>query len=319
MSSSLPPSATLLKKLYIKDKLSTYKIATILECNSKTIHRYLRKYNIKTRPLSKMSINKNVLVNLYQNKYLSLKQIGILYKMTASGILKRMRKFNIPMRNSWETNTGEKLPFNGSPEEKAYITGFRLGDLGIRQSSEKTKMVLVGSNTTKKEQVKLINNLFEKYAKVWISKPNTIGVVSVSTILHPSFSFLLPKIDNIEKWIRRNNETMWAFIAGYTDAEGSFGVYNKRGRFRLGSYDKGILGLIVLWFKNHGIKPVFALERKKPGQNKDFWRITVNEVRSLLVLNREFHNRIRHKKRLSDLETVIENVNSRLKNGTIQL
>jgi hypothetical protein len=74
-----------------------------------------------------------------------------------------------------------------------------------------------------------------------------------------------------------------------------------------------------LWFKNHGIKPVFAFEKKKPGQNKDFWRITVNEARSLLVLNREFYNRIRHKKRLSDLERVIENINSRLKNGTIQV
>jgi predicted HTH domain antitoxin len=319
MSSSLPPSATLLKKLYIKDKLSTYKIAAILECDPKTIYRYLVKYNIKTRPISKASISKNILLNLYQNKRLSLKQIGNLYGMTASGVLKRMRKHNISMRNSWEINTGVKRPFNGTLKERAYMIGFRLGDLGVRQSSKKTKMILVGSNTTKKEQVKLIKNLFEKYAKVWISKPNPIGVVSVSTILHPSFSFLLPKVDNIEKWIRLNNETMWAFIAGYTDAEGSFGVYNKRGRFRLGSYDKGILSQIVLWFKKHDIKPVLAVERKKTGQNKDFWRITVNEARSLLVLNREFYNRIRHKKRLSDLERIVENINSRLKNGTIQL
>ena len=102
---------SLLKKYYIEYKLSTYKIAAILQCDPKTIYRYLKKYNIKTRPVNKPLISKITLLDLYKNKHLSLKQIGNRYDMTASGILKRMRKFNIPMRDSWETNTGVKLPY----------------------------------------------------------------------------------------------------------------------------------------------------------------------------------------------------------------
>jgi len=320
MGSSLSPSATLLKKLYIKDKLSTYKIATILKCDSKTIYRYLIKYNIKTRPISKAPISKNILLNLYQNKRLSLKQIGNLYGMTASGVLKRMRKHNISMRNSWETNTGVKKPFDGTPEEKAYMIGFRLGDLGVRKSSPKTKMILVGTNTTKKEQIELCRHLFGKYSKVWVSKPNIIGVMSFSTILHPSFDFLLPKNDCVEDWIASDNKIMVAFTAGYIDAEGSFGVYNKRAKFRVGSYDKGILKRINTWLKQNKIKSILELERKKKaGQNKDFWRITVNEAKSLLILYGLIFPFMMHRKRKMNFNEVKQNVASRLRSGTIRI
>lgn len=319
---SLPvfPSASLLEKLYTEDKLSTYKIATILQCDPKTIYRYLRKYNIKTRPVNKLPISKNNLLNLYKNKHLSLKQVGILYNMTASGILKRMREFNIPMRDSWETNTGEKLPFNGSLEEKAYMIGFRLGDLGVRQSSNRTQMIKVDSNTTKREQVVLIKSLFKKYSKIWIGEPNKTGTISISTILHPSFSFLLPKNDHIENWIRHDGKIMSAFTAGYLDAEGSFGVYNKRAKFRVGSYDKGILKQINEWFKQNKIKSILELERvKKVGQNNDFWRITVNEAKSLVRLKKIILPHLRHSKRIADFTSILKNINLRAQNGTIQL
>ncbi|MFH1971456.1 MAG: LAGLIDADG family homing endonuclease [Patescibacteria group bacterium] len=309
-----------LVNLYTKEKLSTYKIANLLECNVRTITNKMKLYHIQARSVKKDPTSKNRLVDLYQNKRLSLKKIGLMYKMTPSGILKRVRKFNIPLRKSWETNTGIKIQFEGTPVEKAYMIGFRLGDLGVRQSSKRTKMIKVGSNTTKGEQISLIKNLFKKYSKVWVSKPNPIGVTSVSTILHPSFSFLLPKNDNIEKWIKSNTTTMQAFIAGYIDAEGSFGVYDKRAKFRLGSYDKNILKQISIWFGNCGMKSILKLERKKkPGQNKDFWRITINEANSLLLLYGAIYKYIRHKKRISDFKKIIENINLRLKNGTIHL
>jgi len=309
-----------LKELYFTKKLSTYKIAKLLNCSVKTISNKMRKYNFKGRPVSKPPIDEEILLNEYSNKRLSLKEIGIRHNLTASGVLKRMRKFNIPTRDSWETNTGIKIPFKGTLEEKAYMTGFRLGDLGVRQSSKKTKMITVGSNTTKNEQVVLIKNLFKKYSKVWVSKPNLIGVINISTILHPSFSFLLPKNDNIEKWIRANDKTMRAFTAGYIDAEGSFGIYNKRAKFRLGSYDKNILKQISVWLKNHRMKTIFVLERKKKlGQNKDFWRITINDAKSLLILHELIFPYMKHKKRKMDLKAAKQNVVSRLRSGTIRI
>ncbi len=306
--------------LYIKRGLSTYKIALFFGCNVRTITNKMRSFHIKARPIQKGFISKGRLVTLYQRKKLSLKKIGLIYKMSPSGIFKRVKKYGIPLRNSWETNTGTKLPFRGATVEKAYLIGFRIGDLGVRQSSERTKMIIVGSNTTKSEQVFLIKNLFSKFSKVWVSSPNPIGVVGVSTILHPSFSFLLPKKDSIEEWIKLNNKYMRAFVAGYVDAEGSFGVYNDRAKFRLGSYDKTILREIYEWFKKQKVKSLFELERKKKlGQNKDFWRITINEAGSLLLFCKIIRRHIRHEKRRNDLKKVLKNINLRRLNGTIRL
>lgn len=306
--------------LYITKKISTYKIAKLIGCSVKTISNKMKAFKIKGRPISKTPISTERLNYLYKKRGLSLKEIGQIYKMTPSGILKRTKKAKVVMRKSWESNTGVKKPFNGNLEEKAYIIGFRLGDLGIRQSSPKTKMIIVGSNTTKKDQILLMSNLFEKYSKIWVSNPNQKGVMSFSTILHPSFSFLLPKQDGIEKWICKNNKFMTSFVSGYIDAEGSFGVYNNRGKFRVGSYDKNILKQIHQWLLKLNIKSIIELERiKKIGQNRDFWRITINDAPILHKLYKLLRYNLRHKKRLADFDKVEENVLLRLKNGTIHL
>ncbi len=309
-----------LNKLYHTQKLSTYKIAKLLGCNVRTITNKMRKYEITGRSIAKTPISKKTLLRLYRDNRLSLKKIGNLYNMTASGILKRMRKDNISLRETWTTNTGIKKPFTGSLKEKAYMIGFRLGDLEVIESSPKTKMLKISTNTTKKEQIYLVNKLFNKYSKVWIGRPNEIGVMSFSTILHPSFSFLLPKIDRIEGWIKDNDKLMTSFIAGYTDAEGSFGVYNNRAKFRLGSYDKNILKQINTWLTKMNLKTVFVLEtKKKQGQNKDCWKITINEAKSLNNLYRILYLQLRHKKRKSDFDKVKKNIFLRVKNGTIRI
>lgn len=320
MLKNKPPLPHELEKLYISKRLSTYKIADEFGYNPKTVYNWLKKYHIPTRSIRKPEINKKLLQNLYLAEKMSLKKIGKTYGMTPSGILKRIRKLKIKTRSSWETNTSFKKPFAESDEEKAYMIGFRLGDLGIRQPSRKTMTVLVGTNTTHIDQINLVKWLFQKYSKVWISKPNASGVMSFSTILHPTFSFLVPKKDIIESWIYKNDRFMASFTAGYIDAEGSFGVYNKRAKFRVGSYDKTILKQINSWFKKKEIKSLLRLERKKKiGQNKDFWRITINDAASLGLLYTTLFAKLRHKNRIRDFIIVRKNLLSRFKNGTIRI
>lgn len=310
-----------LENLYVSKKLSIYKIADFLDCSVRSISKKMKKYGIKGRSISKEKISKKTLVRLYHQKRLSLKEIGNLYRMSPSGILKRMRKFNLPVRNSWEVNIiHTKKPFSESSEEKAYLIGFRIGDLGVRLSSKRTNNIRVNSNTTKKEQADLIKGLFSGYSDVWISKPNKRNVISTSTILHPSFAFLLPKHDLVEKWIVANSSYMSAFVAGYVDAEGSFGVYNNRARFRLGSYDKNILKEITRWLIRYDLKTYLKLERKKKeGQNHDFWRLTVNEAGSLLRLFKLIYLDMKHKKRRGDFIKVKENIIARSRSGTISI
>lgn len=316
-------SKSILENLYLRERLSINQIAKQLKCSGKTIRRGMKIYNISLRPRKRVVIEKKILEHLYHRKKLSLQAIGKKYNLTPSCVLRKMRKFNILLRKSWTTNTiHAKKPFTGSLREKAYLIGFRLGDLGVKKNSKNTGSIVVKSNTTKSEQITLMKDLFSKYSPVWISGPNIIGVFHFTTLLHPSFDFLVPKTDCIPDWVKNNTEHSLAFIAGYTDAEGSIGVYDERARFRIGSYDIGILSDINDFFIKLGAKTALRLEQLKGFidkrgviSNGDFWRISVNEKRSLLMLFDLLLPYLKHEKRISDMLRGRDNINKR--NGII--
>ena len=308
-----------LKQLYVGKKLSIRNVARRLKTTEITVTKRMKDYGITPRPLKRVFIDRKVFLNLYKSGY-SLKKIGLIYNITPSALLRKAQAYSIALRKSWETNTKyKKKEFTGSLTEKAYLIGFRLGDLGVRRSSERTNNIIIGCNSTKEEQIKLINKLFSKYSHMWVGKKRKDNAISISALLHPSFSFLLPKQDFIEPWILKNHIHTLAFIAGYTDAEGNFGVYNQRAKFRVGSCDVGILNQIDAYFRKNGIKSLLRLDRKMQKNpkykilNKDFWRITVNEMKSLLHLINMLKTHLRHKKRKRDMHRAEKNILSRMK------
>ncbi len=298
-----------LNDLYFRKKLSCNQIAKHFNCSIKTLRKRVRKYGIVLRPNKKIVISKRKLEFHYLKEKLSLKEIGDLYNIVPAAVLRKMRKFNIPMRTSWEGNIiHPKKPFNGSLEEKAYLIGFRLGDLGVTQKSKLTNSIVVKSNTTKPEQVTLMKNLFSPYSHVWISGPNAIGVFYFTTLLHPSFNFLVPKNDFMPNWIENDTNLSLAFIAGYTDAEGSIGIYDGRARFRIGSYDIGILRQIHNSFEKLGVRSTLRLDRPKGSidkrgfiSNGDFWRVGISEKSSLLKIFDLLIIYMKHEKRVRNL------------------
>lgn len=308
-----------LQSLYFREKLSCNQIAKHFSCSIKTLRKRVREYGIILRPNKKITISKETLESLYLRKKLSLKEIGDIYNLVPAAVLKKMRKFQIPLRTSWETNIiHPKKPFNGSLEEKAYLIGFRLGDLGVRQKSKRTNSIAVNSSTTKPEQVTLMKNLFSPYSHVWIGGPNHKGVFHFATLLHPSFDFLVPKNDCIPDWVENNTKFSIAFIAGYTDAEGNIGVYDGRARFRIGSYDIGILRQIANSFRKFNITTNLRLEQlkgfiDKRGRpyNGDFWRVSVNEKYSLLKLFDLLLPYMKHQKRIRNLLEARDNIYQR--------
>jgi len=305
-----------LENLYIKKKLSAYKIAKLYNCSSGTIYHKLKKFGMLIRPLKRVSIKRDRLYDLYFNKRLSLAAISKLYGCNPVTIFKKMKKYELSRRTSWETN--EKHPkynFSGNLDEKAYLLGFRAGDLGVRKTSEITGTIHVACSSTKLAQVQLIENLFKKYGPVWISKPNKRGVQSVDTLINSSFSFLLLKEDKISSWILKNKKYFVAYLAGYTDAEGSIGIYDNRAKFRIGSYDIGILREITKTLTNQGIKAILKLERKKETRklNGDFWRITINEKNSLTSLFQLIRLHLKHSDRIKAMERAIKNIEERNK------
>ena len=170
-------------------------------------------------------------------------------------------------------------------------------------------LVYIKTNTTKDEQAYLFNELFKNYGKVYIKKyKNNFHCMQV--LLNTTFVFLIPKKDNIDKWILENDDYFLAFFAGYTDAEGNIGVYCKRARVRIGSYDINILNQIHEKLKSLNIHNIFRMESPagKNRQNKDFWRVSINRKEDISRLFELIKPYLKHGKRCEDLKKAENNV-----------
>lgn len=275
-------------------------------------------------PNHKVPISKDKLTNLYLNKHLSTRKLAEIFDCDRMTILNRLKEYQIPKRSSSEAKMRyKKFNFSGNRIEKAYILGFRLGDLNVYQTSSKSELVVARCNTTQTVQVRLIKRLFSKYGKVTIS----IGKYStnVNCFLNKSFKFLLPKHREIPKWIMRNKATCNAFIAGYTDAEGSFLLNQAKARFKIDSYDAGILQGITEWLTQREIRAKLRRINKlgdlrTDGKkfNADLWRLNVNEAISLLKFIQQIKPFIQHRTRLKHLQLCEDNILFRLSNKTIK-
>ena len=307
-----------LRELYTEQKLSTYKIAKIYRCDSGTVYRYLKLYKIKTRPLKCVKISKDKLEDLYINKKYPLSKIAKIYKCDSVSIWNKMKKFGIPLRSISEASTRHlKTDFNANSLEKAYMIGFRVGDLGVRKNQN---LIGVGCGTTKEAQINLIKELFGQYGPIWITKKDKRRAFHIDCSLNSSFLFLLPKHNSIPKWILRNKKNFFNFLAGYTDAEGNIGFCGGRARFRIRTYDKEILKEINDKLHEFNIGSLFRLDRKS-GRDKwgvlrreDCWAVIVNERESLLKLFNYLKPLLKHEKRKKDLLNGLKNVVARLNN-----
>ncbi len=305
--------------LYLKQRLSTDAIAKLHSYKSHvTILNYLKKYNIPRRSKlgNRISINisKKALVDLYYSQRLTQKQIAKNFgNQSPEGIRRLMKIYNLKPRNYSETNTKyPKFDFSGDLKEKAYLIGFRLGDLNIYKVHE---LIQARCSSTIKEQADLFKNLFNNYGHVDITIAKR-GTFEMVVLLNQSFRFLLPKKDIIEKWILKNNEYFLSFLAGYSDAEGSYFMrkpYYKNstlswGSFEIGTYDKNIIYTIFEKLKSLGIEGAFSNPKRKIHQNKELWRLTINKKQSLWNFIKLIRLDHKHKNKISELEEVKNNL-----------
>lgn len=305
--------------LYSRQKLSTDVIAKLLSCNSHvTILNYLKKYNIPSRSKlgNRISINisRETLVDFYHDKKLTQKQIAKFFgNQSDTGIRRLMKYYGIRTRDYSEANTKyPKFNFSGNLNEKAYLIGFRLGDLNIYKVHE---LIQVRCSSTIKEQAELFKALFNNYGHVDITTAKR-GTLEMVVLLNQSFDFLISKKDLIEKWILNHHEYFLSFLAGYSDAEGSYYMrkpYQRKlklgwGIFEVSTYDKRIIYTIFQKLQNLGISGAFSHPKRRIRQNGEMWRLTINKKQSLwdfIKLIKPYH---KHKNKIRELEEVKNNL-----------
>jgi len=311
-----------LYKLYWLKKKSTVAIAKIYNCNHDTISNRLREFNIPIR--SKYKIPKKKLLKLYLKENKSPHFIGKLYGCSFSTVTNRLKKYGIPEKSqSLSRMRYKKFNFSNKLVEKAYLIGFRIGDLRVYKTNKHAETVIVQCHTTCDNQIKLIKELFGRYGKVTLTNLKN-NSTDINCFLNKSFEFLLPKKDNIENWIYRDSKNFCGFMAGYIDTEGNFIINQGRARFKIDSYDKNVLKKIHRWLNENGVRSKFRKIGKK-GElrpegycfNKDLWRLNVNEANSLSRFINFIKPFILHKKRLKDINLCSRNILKRKRLRTI--
>ncbi|MEK7482564.1 MAG: LAGLIDADG family homing endonuclease [Patescibacteria group bacterium] len=319
-----------LKSLYSKEKLTITKIGAKLGYDRSIIKRELKRHKIPIRTLveinrsagEKRRIKKSILVKLYYKDCLTQKRIGEKLNRHMGSIVRLMKRYGLKTRTADKYHTKyPKYNFSGNLEEKAYLIGFRTGDLDAQLSPSK-HLITVGSTSTKAEQINLFKNLFEKYGHIWISKVREDGNRVFVIRLNLTFGFLLPKRDSIPKWIRENHNYFLSFLAGYADAEGCIYIAkNNVAGFKLASYDKNVLKQTHKQLLKIGIKCNPPRIHVRKGHKKsdggvyknDEWSFVINKKSSLLSFLQLLKPRLKHQKRLKDAKIAEQNIIERNK------
>jgi len=272
----------------------------------------------------KIVLPKKKLYILYHIKNKSPYYIARICKCSFTTISNRIREYGIPIKSKSRAQTKyKKSDFSENLTEKAYMIGFRIGDMNVYKRSSMSETIVVRTHTTKEDQLRLIKNIFGKYGHITISRGKKRDI-DINCFLNESFTFLLPKNDNIELWIKRSEKFFAAFITGYIDAEGSFIINQGKARFQMSSYDKGILSQMHVRLVQIGIKSKLRLIGRK-GQlrpagccfNSDLWRLNINDAKSLLKFIYLIKPFMKHKKRNKDMYTSLFNIRTRQQKGTI--
>lgn len=321
-----------LRMLYEVKKLSTIKIAKKFKISHATVLNKMKVFGVKRRSQlgtrTPVIISELLLRKLYEKKKLSESRIAKKLGYSRFAVQTKMKFYRIMPRSLSESNTKyPKKNFNSNPVEKAYIIGFRLGDLYVYR---KDFIVCVRCSTTVPEQIQLVKNLFSKYSRVCVRKSRTLEgrqVFDTNCYLNSTFEFLVPKEDKIESWILKNKKLFFSFLAGYIDAEGYIFIrLPKKSKtpfagLQVQSYDKNILKQSWSKLKELDIKCPFPSistpkgYETKPGMRnkKDMWRLSVSRKDAVLKLFTSIKPFVKHAKKKRALLKALFNVRSRLK------
>jgi len=265
-------------------------------------------------------LSESFLKKAYLKDGLSTWAIEKKYGFSRSTVYTSLKKFNIQPRTIAQSHIKyTRVDFSGNLEEKAYMIGFAIGDLRVRNhNKERSETISIACGSTKKAQIDLIEDLFKKYGRVWRGKISEKGVINVEAYVNKSFSFLLP--DSREYiWCSKNENHFFAFLAGFTDAEGSFYISNGKAFLAWGNYDIEVLQFIrrSLMFFNTEVPKIYCDKLKGTYgshgyiRNGTYCHISICKKLELKNVIQKLKPRLRHKDKLKRLAVIEKNIKLR--------
>ncbi len=304
-----------------------FQIADKLGCTHSAIVYRFKKFGLKSRGhlgLTKpINLTEKGFKYLYYQRNLSLKKIANMVGCSESGLERKFKSYNLVSRgNKNRTCKYKKQDFSGNLAEKAYLIGFRLGDFNV---SKRVNVIQVRCSSTVPAQIELIKNIFNTYTIPHVTKAKR-GTYEIVCLVNKSFNFLVPKEDKIPEWIQDSKSYFFSFLAGYSDAEGSFYIHKRKNKISFGVFEiqtqqKNIIIQIWINLQKYGIESPYPLISKRSGyvapsggkNNKDMWRVNVAKKSSLNKLVANLNTYVKHQNKIKDLQRIKDNLESRKK------
>jgi TyrR family helix-turn-helix protein len=328
MGTQIEISETELRRLYEQEELSQREIAKKLGCSKTTIADRMREYGIQPRPphvQPRFDITEDDLRRLYQEEKLSQEQIAAIYGCSQALVWLKMCEYGIPSRSHADAGilasgySQLRHDFDRDQVARAYYIGFYRGDIHARMRHKGSQTIEVSCGSSKRAQIELFKTLFAPYGHIWQREPDKRGRVWMIAFLNLSFNFLLDLQDMIPDWILADPEVFRAFLAGYTDAEGSIWISKGYAAFALCSCDKNILHQIHSALLELGVEcPSPRIHYPKGYTNKygiryskDYWELKTGAKRALLRLFDLLEPYLKHAKRRQDMMKARANIEER--------
>ena len=237
-----PPKKEELELLYLARRLSAMKISRVYRLkypNPKSgesmVLWYLKKFGIQRRdPAEHIRKVTEEMVDEWARRYEageSLKKIAG-EDVDSVTVFIHLKKRGIQLRDKVEAQIEavtkyQRMPFSGNDEERAYLSGFRVGDLDVVRHG---RAVRVRTSTTHPRMSELFHGLFDCYGYVH-SYPRRAPVTgyewSLEADLDGSFEFLLLGLSEVPKEFATKPRLFNSFLAGFFDAEGCLYFHRK--------------------------------------------------------------------------------------------
>jgi hypothetical protein len=254
---------------------------------------------------------------LYVDNGLSLSEIAARYSCSLTTIWRKLKAAGIEMRPDGSAPRYPRRDFSGDQAEKAYLVGFRIGDLNVELDGNS---IVVKCTSTRPEQVELFRLLFERYRHVYTDEATLARrqrqSIGMSVALNFTFEFLVFKEDYVPEWMLNGSDAcFFAFLVGYIDAEGYLCTYLPRGyktpqaRLEVRTYDGNLLSELAEELNARGIACPTAQVRVQAGyvngrgvrSNGVQWGLAVCTKNSLRILFERVDPYLRHRKRRLDM------------------
>lgn len=295
-------------RLYRDEGLRAQAIAHRLGISPELVYDRLERAGVSRTRLASLPLDEAV--RLYVDERCTTSQIAERFHVSTTTVSRRLHGAGVTIRNrSGPRSRPDRVPCPQSRTFRAYVLGLVWGDFAVDRQTVDGKVIRLKSSTTRREQVALARSVFGAFGDVRYTG-RTLWVA-----LHETFEFVDAKHGAcMPDWIRGPDASA-AFSAGYIDAEGSFGVYEGRGRFRISACDAAVLEWMDGWCRSAGVRSHLHCygrqgEAAADGtvRRQDLWTMTVNEGQSLLRLIASLEPFARHEARLARMADVRTNV-----------